>query len=431
MEVRRKGAIAALALFLLIPPVTGHAAYYRAASDTIIRSYQRHTSAGTDIDVMPVYEYLQVEMGDRGEYGLTVHAQGWLRSNLGDGGFFREEEDGELLYGYLEYTVELFDLRTRLGRMHVFEGPSNRNIDGLYVGGDILPQVSFSLFGGSPAPLEEDEGRDGDSIYGGKMAFHPDSRYNFGFSYVNVISNSVQDEETAGLDFYLTLPASVSVTGLSTYNILTDDWGQHFIEGRASWYEINFRPYMQKINYEDFFNTGDNSANPFRFLAGTEETLRIYGTDVSKQTMTGWDLGYRLKYYDYSRAGGNTLYNSGLVTRHFEGMSQTGLEIGLMDGDADQDQYLIGRWFAFWDSLGFDWGRPFVSGDVVFVSYKEEIQDEDSSLFVSAGCGLRFFDDALATRLSFDYNSDPFFDEEIRGMLVITYELKKGEEDVF
>ena len=46
-------------------------------------------------------------------------------------------------------------------------------------------------------------------------------------------------------------------------------------------------------------------------------------------------------------------------------------------------------------------------------------------MFVSFGAGHRFLEDALELRLSGDYSSDPYFDDDWRAMLALQYRFDK------
>ena len=91
-----------------------------------------------------------------------------------------------------------------------------------------------------------------------------------------------------------------------------------------------------------------------------------------------------------------------------------------MQGDAAKNNYLLNRLFFYWDRPA---GRvaSFISGDLLYALYDEEIFGTDSSFFASLGAGQRFLKDRLEVKLSGDYSADPNFDSDVRGMLVMNY----------
>ncbi len=164
-------------------------------------------------------------------------------------------------------------------------------------------------------------------------------------------------------------------------------------------------------------------------MAGTNEELTIAAADLSNSGDSGWEYGAKVKYYDYSNLDDNSLYLSALVIWHGEELTQIGAEIGGMDGDQPQSEYLLYRLYGYLGNKTDSALLPkLISADLVFVDYEKEIQNEDSSLFASIGGDWRLFDDALELKISGDYSSDPFFDDDLRGTMVLTYKFRSGEE---
>ncbi|MEN8135844.1 MAG: hypothetical protein ABFS18_09975 [Thermodesulfobacteriota bacterium] len=426
-QFKMRYAVVGLAvLWVVSAPSPSSATELKFTSDTMVWGYERDKNTKRDILVAPLYEFLQVDYGALSEAGFSLHASGWGRADVGDRDFFADNETGELLYGYLEYTTENYNLSTRLGRQYVFEGPASESIDGIRVQGEISV-FSFSGFAGLPVALDEDNGISGDAAYGSTLRYRWHEFNKIGLAYKHVTSDNNRDEESVGLDVFMALPKGVDLTVLSTRNLVSDDWAEHFVEARFDLFEIGFRPYFQLYQYEDYFSVGTNSANPFRYLAETNEELTIFATDLSKVTDSSWEYGAKLKYYDYSNLGDNSQYFSALATWHGEALTQVGAEIGAMAGDKPQNEYFIYRIYAYWAHHFADIKPGFVSADLVFVDYQEEIHNEDSSLFASIGSGWYLLDDSLELKLSVDYSSDPFFSDDWRGMMALTYKFRSEE----
>jgi hypothetical protein len=109
-----------------------------------------------------------------------------------------------------------------------------------------------------------------------------------------------------------------------------------------------------------------------------------------------------------------------------EGQSQLGGELGAMNGDTPQNEYYLLRLFTYCDQVSKSLPINFISSDLVYVDYDQPIYGEDSSLFISLGTGKTFMDNALELKLSADYSSDPYFDEDVRGMLTASYNFGKS-----
>ena len=132
-----------LTLFL---PVSGAASDWGFQSETILRIFERDVREhGKDRkqDVLPLYEYLRLDVRSISKEELSFHSYGWARHDLENSGFFTDDTEGELLYGYLEYAGSVNNFAMRLGRQYVFERALNESVDGLLVNADISSSTSL------------------------------------------------------------------------------------------------------------------------------------------------------------------------------------------------------------------------------------------------------------------------------------------------
>jgi hypothetical protein len=97
-----------------------------------------------------------------------------------------------------------------------------------------------------------------------------------------------------------------------------------------------------------------------------------------------------------------------------------------MDGDLSKQSYLLTRLYGYWDGLADALWVNFVTADIVYASYDEDIYNQDYSFFSSLGVGKTFMDGALNIKFSGDYSADPYFDDDVRGMLNLTYKFDHG-----
>ncbi len=410
------GAILGLALLLCLP-VSGWSASFSLNSDTLLGVFSPNSKTA-----VPGYEYLQVDAGSLKDKGLSFHAYGWGRVDFADSGYYDSQSDGELLYGYLEYANALNNFDLKVGRQYIFEGIGNQSVDGARVAFDLSPYFTVSAYGGQPVSLDSEQGRSGDCTFGGRIGNHFGSLYNLGVSYKVVNNNGTEQEQKLGVDLNAVLPFGATLSGFSAYNLRTDGWGEHSYELRFSVADFDFRPFFSRFNYEDYFGTGVNSANPFLLLADTNQTLTSYGTDILWRKIENWDMGVKFKGYHYDEGDTDaTYYYAGLLTWHGEGLTQVGGELGRMDGDLDRDRYLLARAYFYCDQVGKALPFKFVTGDLVYAYYDQDIYNEDSSVFVSLGVGSNFLKDKLQLKLSGDYSADPYFDNDLRGLLSARY----------
>jgi hypothetical protein len=389
------------------------------SSETIVRIFERDTEPLANIQVIPVYEYLQIDYGDTEVEGFSVHLHGWGRTDQGDGGFFEEDNDGELLYGYVEYARPSYGVNLKLGRQNIYEGVANDNVDGLRVAGVITPYFVYSAYGGLPVAFDLENGRDGDIIWGGRVAHRLKAKYEVGLSYKIIENDDDPVEEMMGIDLFAGLLSNLEFYGFSAKNLDTGDWAEHSYEARFNIKDLYIRPFYQRYRYADFFIDDKDSSNVFGFLKDSNEILSVAGGDAFWREIKNVDLGATVKHYDYDLREETALYYSGQLTVTFGGQTQAGGELGRMDGETDETRYLLTRAFFYWDRPLVSGG--FLTGDAVYVNYDEEIFGKDYSLFISLGTGMKFFNDALQTKISGDYSDDPFFDEDVRGMLTIIY----------
>ncbi len=418
-------AVFSFLLLSFLPAATfSSAAEYSISSDTIIRMFERDTPDKSDALVAPIYEYLKVDIGKKGEAGFSFHGYGWGRADLGDGGNYTDDPDGELLYGYVEYASDWNDLNLRLGRQHIFFGISNESLDGLNVSTSITEYFSIAAYAGYPAALNKENGYDGDSLVGGRIEHHWGTLYQIGSSYQRVANDGDRDEETLGLDMTFALPGSINLRGYSTLNLETDGWAEHFYNLNFSLADFYVQPFFQRFQYEDYFSDGISSASPFRYLAGTGETMTVFGADLSWHKSPNWETAFAVKGYDYDIREESSQFLSGQVIWHVgEDLSQIGAEIGYMNGDTPETKYVLGRTFVFWDFFPKNLPPFFVSWDLLFVSYDEEINGENSSLFSSFGLGAKFMNKGLTVSLTGDYSKDPYFNDNFGVQLVASFTL--------
>ncbi|MBU0675575.1 MAG: hypothetical protein KJ950_13115 [Proteobacteria bacterium] len=414
----RATVMAGLALIVGMP-VTLPAVEIHIQSDTRIYGMERDIGGVEGQMVAPGYEYLRIDAGQLQEKGFSFHSYGWGRLDFADNEFFEHREDGELLYGYLQYADPESGLDLRVGRQTVAGGVGNDAIDGLQLSGDLGPWLVALVYGGQPVGFSSDNGRTDDLIYGGRLGIHQGRFGELGVSYKNLENNNVIAEEALGLDLSLFLPANISLSGFSNRNLDSKGWAEHSYELQIPLNPVLIRPYFGEYDYEHYFGTGVNTVNPFRVLAINGEKLRVIGLDTTWKYSDAIDLALKIKGNDYDRMNGSE-YASGLVTWHGAELTQVGVEVGYMKGDLDKQKYLLTRLFGYLDGLE-EYGIGFMSGDVVWARYDQPIYGKDDSLFVSLGVGRDFLDEAVEVELSADYSRDPYFDADLRGLFSVTY----------
>lgn len=409
-------------LCLWVPEVSPAAELY-AISETIFRGFDRQVQDGTTrnkLNAAPVYEYFQFDYGNLKTPGLSLHVNGWGRLNLDDN-FDSNNTAGELSHAYLQYVSPHRDFQVRAGRQYIFEGIARDNIDGVYAKTDMVRTLVLSAYAGAPVAQAPANGRKNDFIMGGKVSHSRPGLYDLGFSYRYLSDNGHRDEEALGTDLSLEIPGNIYLVGHSAYNLVTSGWKEHFYELRLPLWQFSVRPFIQQFNYADYFSNRNNSTNLFRFLQGSDNSLTISGAEAFWNPTEHTEYALRFKNVDYDKRFSSSQMYTLLAVWKWKVLSEVGAEFGRMQGNSLENNYYLGRGYFYWNL-----SPCFATAEVMYVNYDKEIYNKNNSLFTSFGGGTKFFNDALSIKLSFDYGYDPYFNEDYRCMLKLSYALDKA-----
>jgi hypothetical protein len=382
-----------------------------------LRSFQREITDGEKLTAIPVYEYLGVDWGDPEYGGLSFHANGWGRLDLGDQEYYENDPEGYILDGYIQYSKPENGLDVKLGRQRIYAGIVNESVDGVGFKSNAGSHVSMLAYGGYPVGYEDDNGRKGDSTYGGRIAFEAFFPGELGVSYKRLENNSNTIDNKLGADFSVYLSNGFVLSGLSFWNFETEDWGEHAYGADLYVSQFSLKAHYEMFQYGDYFS-GDTGSQMLSYLENTDETLTILGGNIIWQQFHGFDTGLKLNHYTYDLRQETSQYMALVLNLYGQADASVGAEAGIMNGESAENRYYMGRIFFYWDAPSFmeDW---FVDGEFMVVGYKEEIYGRDSSIFSSAGCGRKILNDAMKIKVSGDYSSDPYNDSDVSIMAVV------------
>ena len=400
---------------------TAGASEFSFSSETILRVFEREDPAGEKASVIPVYEYISVGYGDPEYGGFSLHANGWGRFDFADKDYYQNNPEGYLFDGYVQYADPDHGLDAKLGRQHIFAGIVNESVDGLGFKTRAGAYASVLAYGGYPVGYEDQNGRKGDSIFGGRLAFGRFFPGEAGVSYKSLRDDNMVIDHAVGADFSLFLSDRVAFTGLSSWNLETEAWGEHSYTAELFFSQVSLKARYQRFRFEDYFY-GASHSQAFDFLQDTDENLTIVGGDAVWQQFHGFDAGLKLNHYTYDVRQETSRYAGLVFNRYGQGSTSVGGEVGMMDGEAPENNYYLGRVYFYWDAPVQGMEAWFVDGEFMYVGYEEEIYGKDSSLFSSVGCGRTIMGDALKIKISGDYSSDPYHDADIRFMSVLQYD---------
>ena len=411
--------LAALMLWWIGTLLPAGAQGLNITSETIIRAMERDTAGGNHQTVLPIYEFFSVDLADDDEEkadGFSLHLYGWGRTDMAAGDYYEDDPDGELIYGYINYSMDSDALQSRLGRQHIWSGVANESIDGFSFTYGLGKYLSLMLFGGLPAEFGEQNGMAGDVTYGGRMAalFWP--AYELGVSFQQLQDDKRLLEKKAGIDFNLQSGDWGIFSGLSSFNLTNDTWREHRYDLSLFLSDFQLEPSYQYFFYQDYFDQSDSRMNLFHFLQDSDETLSIYGTDLLYSSFPEFQMGVRGRQYDYKLRDENAKYLSWLMVLKSIGGSQFGAEIGHMDGETADNLYDLFRCYLHWQDPLQIHLLEFISADALLVNYDEPIYDKERSVQFSLGAGRKFWGEFMETRFSVIYSNDPYFEDDFSGV---------------
>lgn len=422
-RVRVSLQLFAVALLLhVIAPTMATAGTTSLRAESLVRFLERDTVTENDALVTPAYLYLQFDSGTPGENDLTFHANGWGRADLSDTDYYKDQTSGELLYGYFQYQPAGKDFMARLGRQAIFAGVANESIDGIYLSSHLPGNMALSLYAGQPVALDSTNGRDGDSIYGGRLGLQFSGRHQIGASYKFIENDSIDAEEMAGIDLGLSFN-KLFINGFSSYNLITEGFAEHSYEALFGAANARYRLFYQLFTFEDYFGNGANNANPFRILAQTSEELSSYGLEITHKVSDAIETGLKLARHDYDLEEASH-YAGLLAAWHGNGLTSYGGEIGFSEGENGRNDMVLTRLYGY-QELSENSLLKQVSIDALYAKYDQEIFGEDTSLFLSLSGSRNILGDDLTLKISADYESGPYFDSDIRGLVSLIYHYTK------
>ena len=201
--------------------------------------------------------------------------------------------------------------------------------------------------------------------------------------------------------------------------IETEDWREHNYAVALRFSDFTLEPVYQFFSYQDYFGNSTEEDNLFHFLRDSEEQVTIAGADLQYQGTLWLRLAGRYRQYTYDLREEEAAYYALLITLDLPEGSQLGGEAGRMDGETDDNIYSLYRAYFYWFDP-FKVGRTsFISGDAIFQEYDAPVFGKDSATNYSLSGGIRFFDDALEVKLTGAYSEDPYFDDNLEGILTI------------
>jgi len=372
-------------------------------------------------DVYPLYEYLRLSLNDNRDDGSSVgfYLGAWGRLDLADK-TTDKFSDADLQYAYLSYRSAKNNLAVNFGRQFISEGVAAEKVDGLYLHTDLAAGFAASAFAGKSVVLETDA-KGGNFIYGTRISQSMPKYYSVGLSALkSEDSDKNRYREEEGIDLWLHPIQQVELTGRSSYNSITEGWMEHAYSLSITPFEsFKFGADVSNINYKDyFFNVTTNALQLSTLLNSTNpnpnEELTTAGVFATYSPIKNLTVTADYKNYAYQLAG-DANYYGGKITYSLPGSYSAGFSGHRMEGSSDRLRFYEYRLY-----VAKKIGHAELSADFVNIGYDKKINDVKNSYAATASAGYEF-SRKLKVGADFEYSKSPEFDNEVRGLLKLTY----------
>ncbi len=388
-------------------------------SDTVMR--MGRTNYDGSRNLFPATEYLRLSLvnTDKDGNAISLHIGSWGRVDFGDKSFRDRNVDGDLQYGYLSYQGAKNNFVINAGRQFVTEGVAAQRLDGAYVRSDFAAGFAAAAYVGSPVVTEPNIKAD-NLVFGGRVTQSNEKYYTLGVSALKSYADSARYREEEGLDIWVRPIKQIDLTGRSSYNSITGGWMEHA-------YALSYTPLdslklnvdMSNINYHDFFYKVTTSAlvfNPLTNGIDPNEKVLTFGGSAAYSINSEFTLVGDYKHYKYDVAK-SANYFGGKLTYTKPDAYMAGASVHRMDGSIDRLQYSEFRLFA-----SKKMGKLDLTLDVIDLYYdnSRNMYSQHNAITVLTASSYEI-NESLKIGANVEYSKNPFFNNEVKGLLKLTY----------
>jgi hypothetical protein len=433
------------ACFLLALPGAALSAEISVDATSIVRFEQRADQGVPKKDIMPATQFLGLEATKLGDGNLSLHLYGWGRYDLADKSYNNDQAAGQLTYGYLQYRFKAANANIRAGRFFVHEGIVNEQIDGISFQTDLPAGFGFSAFGGANVHTQHlynvsSDGK-GDYNVGGRVnyrykgvlelgvsgQYETDAPTLIGYPPLNIYPTA--DHRMVGGDVWFSPHKSVEISGHTSYNTVTKGVAEHS-------YLMNIKPIQHLVltgEYNDhrernymytwlsFYKTLDlNNPNHRSHSVGTRASY-----EVSKMVELTADYKHYTQAGNAERFGGSADRYGGDVKLSFLNNSvRSGLGYHYLNADRNFAISGTGNASASYHELRAyamqDTKTYFAAVDVIDYIFKDKVYNTTDVWEAMVSLGYHITP-KLALSGDVSYGKNPQYDEEIKGLIRLTY----------
>jgi hypothetical protein len=409
-------------------------------STTYLRVEQESHPGVPTRTLAPVTEFLSLDQDKLGDGHLSAHLYGWGRVDLADSRATvdgRERSiDGSLTYGYLQYRFDHANAQARGGRLFVYEGIVNEQIDGVSARTDLPYGFGVSAFGGATVHTVKIPGADtdgkGDGIFGGRVNYRKGGLLDIGFSGLYEtkapalatqfgIPGSYGDHRLIGGDIWLRPLSIVQISGHTSYNTETEHVAEHsYLLQVTPIKDLVVSGTFDEHHDRDYFYSSVLFSEMLRNLG---QESKVYGGSASYALPMNLELSADYRHYsrdigEADRFGGelrgNFLSNSvrsGLDYHYL----RAGSGFAIVPVAGASGSYHEARGWAMRDTKTYT-----AAVDLIGYFFDKPVEGKDSAW--EGICSLGYhLTPALALSGDLSFGQNPQYDNELRGLLRLTY----------
>jgi hypothetical protein len=424
----------------MVLPGTALSAEVSVDATSIVRIEQRADTGVPKKDIAPATQFLGLDVANMADGNLSLHAYGWGRADIGEKSFNNNRYDGSLTYGYLQYRFKAANADTRAGRFFIHEGIVNEQIDGVSFRTDLPLGFGFSAFGGANVhtqnlPNENTDGK-GAGNFGGRLNYRYKGVLELGVSgqYETKAPTltSLRDDgitpnyingnhRQVGGDVWFSPHKSVELMGHTSYNTETKGVAENA-------YLINVRP-IQHLTLTGEYNE-NNKQNYFYTWVSFSDRLKLNDPSKSSHSIGGiasYELNKMMDlsvdYKHYTRESGNAdRYGGDIKLSFLDNSVRSGLGYHYLN--AGKEFAITGNTSGSYHALRaytmHDTKTYFAALDIIDYIFKERVANTKSAWETIASLGYHITP-ALAVSGDFSYGKNPQLNEEIKGLVRLTY----------
>lgn len=446
-----------LGLLLCLIPTVSLATEYSIDSATYLR-FQQYAAPGFDKKFQaPATEYLTIDAAKIGVDSLSLHFYGWGNATMGSILPNEDRYNGNLTYFYLNYRLPN-NASVKAGRMFIFDGLANEQIDGVSFRTDLPQGFTLSVYGGAPSkldyeknttltindkPMTFNEGNNkGDTIIGGRVSSRVAGIMELGISTLyeggirTKISNGTLEQNAEGYiapgslrtyrqlvggDIWLSPIKMLEVNGHTFYDLASAGMAENS-------YLMTVRP-LDKLSVTADY-TDQNPKNyfaasnlPSLFNPTVNDKLRRYGANVTVIATKAIEAAVDYHHYNRETKGNSDrcgfdlrgTFDDNKVRTGFSYHYVKGADAASVNGSTPATRYNELRGYAMYDA------HTYVAAfDGIAQLYNQNINGRNNAFEVLASLGYRFAHNLLLSG-DISYGQNPEYNDEVKGLIKLVY----------